>query len=222
MSIATEIQRLQSAKADIKAAIEEKGVVVGDGTIDTYAEKINEISVGGGDNHYDTFWDSYQNNGNRTDYGNAFYGAGWNDTTFNPKYTITIASGSQIFASANMTEINVDILLNCASWQLAFNQNRSIVTVKKIILARNNIEFDRTFQYCTNLTNITFEGVIGKSISFTHSSSLSEESVQNIIECLADLTGGTAQTLTVHNYVGTKLTDTQKAIITSKNWILVY
>ena len=48
MSIATEIQRLQNAKADIKAAIEDKGVEVGDGLIDTYAEKIAEISGGGG------------------------------------------------------------------------------------------------------------------------------------------------------------------------------
>lgn len=48
MSIANEIQRLQSAKADIKSAIEEKGVTVGNGTIDTYAEKISQISSGGG------------------------------------------------------------------------------------------------------------------------------------------------------------------------------
>lgn len=47
MSIAQEIQRLQSAKADIKSAIEQKGVTVGDGTIDTYADKIGEISSGG-------------------------------------------------------------------------------------------------------------------------------------------------------------------------------
>jgi hypothetical protein len=43
MSIATEIQRLQNAKADIKVAIENKGVEVGDGRIDTYAEKINNL-----------------------------------------------------------------------------------------------------------------------------------------------------------------------------------
>ena len=48
MSIATEIQRLQQAKADIKTAIENKGVTVGDGTIDTFASKINEITGGGG------------------------------------------------------------------------------------------------------------------------------------------------------------------------------
>lgn len=48
MSIATEIQRLQQAKTDIKAAIEEKGVEVGNGTLDTYATKISEITGGGG------------------------------------------------------------------------------------------------------------------------------------------------------------------------------
>ena len=45
--ISTEITRLQNAKTAIKTAIEAKGVTVGDGAIDTYAEKIGEISSGG-------------------------------------------------------------------------------------------------------------------------------------------------------------------------------
>lgn len=49
MSIADEVLRIKNAKQNIKTAIEEKGVAVGDGLIDTYAEKINEISVGGGE-----------------------------------------------------------------------------------------------------------------------------------------------------------------------------
>lgn len=52
MSIATEIERLQNAKSDIKTAIENKGVVVGDGLIDTYAEKIDQIQTGGGGSQY--------------------------------------------------------------------------------------------------------------------------------------------------------------------------
>lgn len=48
MSINQEIQRISQAKVDIKEAIEEKGVTVGDGTLDTYPEKIAEISGGGG------------------------------------------------------------------------------------------------------------------------------------------------------------------------------
>ena len=40
--ISTEITRLQNAKTAIKTAIEAKGVTVGDGAIDTYAEKIGD------------------------------------------------------------------------------------------------------------------------------------------------------------------------------------
>lgn len=52
MSINQEIQRINQAKVDIKEAIEEKGVTVGDGTLDTYPEKIAEISGGGEDKEY--------------------------------------------------------------------------------------------------------------------------------------------------------------------------
>ena len=45
MSIANEITRLQNAKTSIKTSIENKGVIVGDGTLDTYASKIDEIST---------------------------------------------------------------------------------------------------------------------------------------------------------------------------------
>lgn len=48
MSIASEITRLQNAKAAIKTAIEAKGVQVGDIGIDTYDEKIALIETGGG------------------------------------------------------------------------------------------------------------------------------------------------------------------------------
>lgn len=45
MSIRSQISRLKNAKARIKTAIENKGVTVGNGTIDTYASKINEINT---------------------------------------------------------------------------------------------------------------------------------------------------------------------------------
>lgn len=49
MSIASEISRLQQAKADIKTAIENKGVTVpSDATLDDYANLVDSISGGGG------------------------------------------------------------------------------------------------------------------------------------------------------------------------------
>ena len=47
---------------------------------------------------YDTFWDNYQSNGNRTIYEYAFAREGWTNATFNPKYDITV----DMHNSANM------------------------------------------------------------------------------------------------------------------------
>ena len=47
MAIADNLNRIIQAKADIKAAIENKGITVGDITIDGYAAKIAEIEGGG-------------------------------------------------------------------------------------------------------------------------------------------------------------------------------
>lgn len=44
---------------------------------------------------YDRFWDSFQQNGNRTNYGFAFGGQGWNAKTFRPKYPIKPSGNGQ-------------------------------------------------------------------------------------------------------------------------------
>jgi hypothetical protein len=103
MSIASEIERIQNAKASIKTAIESKGVEVGEGTIDTYASKIGEITTGGGgDNWYDTFWDTYQQNGNRTNYSYGFYSSGWTKDNFKPKYDIKPTDASYMLNGASL------------------------------------------------------------------------------------------------------------------------
>lgn len=56
MSIATEISRLQTAKADIKSAIEAKGVTVpSNATLDTYDTYVSQISGGGGTNYLEQY-----------------------------------------------------------------------------------------------------------------------------------------------------------------------
>ena len=79
------------------------------------------------------------------------------------------------------------------------------------------------FNYNNALKEVRFvEKTIPISISFTSCANLSADTIQRIIDGLADLTGGTAQTLTLPATVGGKLTDEQKAPITAKNWELVY
>ena len=49
MAISDELTRIQTAKADIKASIEAKGVTVpSDALIDTYSDYVDEIQTGGG------------------------------------------------------------------------------------------------------------------------------------------------------------------------------
>ena len=75
------------------------------------------------------------------------------------------------------------------------------------------------FYHCYALKNISFvAGCIKKSISFAQSDKLTDESIQSIIDGLADLTGQTAQTITFHPDVKNKLTEEQIASVTSKNW----
>ena len=76
---------------------------------------------------------------------------------------------------------------------------------------------------CTALETISFKaGTIKSNISIPNSPSLTDATIQNIIDGLADLTGGTAQTLTLHATVGAKLTDAQKSAASAKNWTISY
>lgn len=83
--------------------------------------------------------------------------------------------------------------------------------------------FLNAFVGCTELREIRFaEGTILNTISFGNSNKLSDVSIQSIIDGLADLTGATTQTITLHKDVDAKLTDTQRAAISAKNWTLAY
>ena len=106
----------------------------------------------------------------------------------------------------------------------AFQNAKGIEVIDGTPLNVSNTKtFNSTFTQCVNLREVRFvENTIKASINFANSNLLSTDTIQSIIDGLADLTGGTVQTLTLHATVGGKLTETQKATITSKNWELVY
>lgn len=268
MSIANEIQRLQTAKADIKVAIEEKGVTVGDGTIDTYATKIGEISGDSGD-----YKQGYED-GKNSVVDLARY------IIHRPQFTsLNIFGTSETVLNLDSIHENGDLLnmfnistaenANTIVEHLTINCPTQISSIQQILFCSNNESYDRTLkrltfnidtQKCTNF-NYAFSGLVAletvdgmplnfsanaqatlnlftndralkdfrvvketiyKNFNIQHCSLLSTDTIQSIIDGLADLTGGTAQTLTLHATVGAKLTDTQKATITAKNWTLVY
>ena len=75
------------------------------------------------------------------------------------------------------------------------------------------------FYNCKVLRELRFaEKTLGLSITMTSCGNLSDESIQSIIDGLA--TVETAQTLTFHEDIKSKLTEEQISTITSKNWTL--
>ena len=246
MSIANEIQRLQSAKANIKSAIEEKGVTVGDGTIDTYAEKIGEISVGSGVElerglKTATFTDLNifgkkeveLNFDNMTSFMNCFVADNQNTTvehiTINCPNAV-ISTQSMFYCTNNTKDLTLKRVTlnfdtsNSANCQHMFTYCQALETIDGQPLNFSGITVaSRTgaFTQCIGLVDVRFEeNSIPLSISFVNCANLSTDSIQSIIDGLA--TVDATQTLTLHSTVGAKLTDTQKATITAKNWTLVY
>lgn len=201
---------------------------------------------------YDRFWNAVQDYGNRTNYTYAFHYGSWNDVTFKPKYDLRpTGDASRMFESCIITDLKgilerqgVVLDLSNVTWavntfyqmrentrlpeldmrnlpELSFSLNTALKSIDKLILKDDGTN-SLYFTYCYALEEIRFEGVIGQSLDMKHCSKLSYESLDSIITHLKDLTGQTAQTLTLHNVAGNKLTDAQKAIVTAKNWILVY
>ena len=72
------------------------------------AENQQKVFEAGKQAEYDNFWDTYQQKGNRTNYGYAFRGHDWTDDIFNPKYDLiltTAYSGAQMFHSSGITRL---------------------------------------------------------------------------------------------------------------------
>ena len=195
---------------------------------------------------YDKFWDNYQQNGNRTGYGSAFFGSGWNNENYNPKYVVKpIGAATSCFQSSNINKrIEVDTsqateltgfirqslitevgtvdarnIKDGSNLHTAFAMCPYLRKIDKVIASdTNRPNWSNTFTSDPMLEEIRFEGKIFTSIGFSQSPLLTNESVQSIIDALADLTEETTQTLSLHADVKATLTEEQLASITQKNW----
>ena len=80
----------------------------------TFAYAIEDVYKSGKNTRESEFWDEYQQNGERTNYKNAFYGSGWNDNTFKPKYDIVISGNadSHEYMFGNSGTINLEKILS--------------------------------------------------------------------------------------------------------------
>ena len=114
-----------------------------------------------------------------------------------------------------------DFVLVTGAMQSTFSNCTKLKEIKGTLDVSKVSSFVTPFNGCTVLEEVRFlEGNIFKSIAFNSSSLLSDESIQSIIDGLADLTDSDTQTLMLHATVKAKLTEEQIATITSKNWTL--
>ena len=87
------------------------------------SDAIPDVFDAGKKSQYDEFWDSYQNNGKRTDYGYAFYRMhlGW-DKIFYPKYDMKPTSASNMFQYSQLNNFNLKERLEECGVKLDFSK----------------------------------------------------------------------------------------------------
>lgn len=187
------------------------------------AENVPKVYEAGKKAEWNAFWDEFQNYGTRTKYEYGFAGNGWNNNSLKPKYktikpttalymfTTSAANidltevmdldmsncteADRIFASSLFTRIGVVNLSRTTNVNYIFNNCKELITIDKLIVKDDGTQvFNNPFYNCSKLENIQFEGVVGNSINFTQSKSLSADSIDSIFSHL----GGTASaTLTL-------------------------
>ena len=128
-------------------------------------------------------------------------------------------SVSYLFTGAmDLVEVPLIDATNSTSIDRLFNQCSSLKKAS-VVFPENKINaYINAFQQCVALEDFTAYGVIDFPLSLSTCKKLTNASVQSIIDCLKDLTGATAQTLTLHSTVKANLTEEQLATITGKNW----
>ena len=121
----------------------------------------------------------------------------------------------------NFIKENGDVILKPSNTLNCFNGCVRLEIINAIFDLSIATSINTAFNKCNTLKEIRFvNDSIKATLNIGYSSLLSNASIQSIIDGLADLTGTTSQTLTLHADVKAKLTETQISTITSKNWTL--
>ena len=73
--------------------------------LDIIYENQQKVFEAGKQAEYDRFWDGYQDNGNRTNYDDAFGDKYWTDEIFYPKYDFILTQCSRMFRYSGITTL---------------------------------------------------------------------------------------------------------------------
>ena len=214
--------------------------------LSTIAENEQKVYEAGAKSEYDKFWDTYQQNGQRVDYVNAFAegnsGTRWvYGLTYKPKYPIKPTNAQTMYYATKLPyEVVKDVdFSNCKDFYnafaysttdrwgvvdmrkatrttVAFDNSRAVI-IDKLIVSETT-PYSRTFDNCSRLEEVRCEGVIGQSVDFSSAKKLTHNSLMSIIEHLGIVSATKTLTLGTTNLA--KLTDAEKAIALEKGWSL--
>ena len=163
MSIASELTRIQNAKAGIKSAIEAKGVTVGDGTIDTYPAKINEIQTGGGS--VDEYFKSTIYAGEGESYPGYV-----NSILKLPPFTFNGTNANYMFSRYKGTQIMFDDNFDTSSttsMQYMFNECINLISLDLSGFNTSNVSnMSWMFYHCSSLTSLDLSSFNTSRVKF--------------------------------------------------------
>lgn len=159
MSIANEISRLQTAKADIKSAIEAKGVSVpSSASISTYDDYVSQISGGGGSEDLKqliqrTITSIDIPSGTTTIGSNAFYSC-ISLTSVTIPDSVTSIGDYAFYSCSALTSITIPSSVT----SIGINAFRSCRSLTSITIPSGVTSIGtNAFNYCSGLTSVTVE-----------------------------------------------------------------
>ena len=201
----------------------------------------------GREREYSTFWDAYQDNGNRTDYERAFWGKGWTAANYHPKYDLAPTNAAYMYQYSNIEgRVEVDTS-QCTAMDAMFGMAKKITTISTID-TRNISALAGVFGYMDKLENIdmlilkddgsqTFtqscfsgdfklkeiriQGKIGETL-YMRCQALSKGSITSIFKALSDDVSG--KTLHLSQWVKDDLTEAEWSALTGakQNWTISF
>ncbi len=221
MSIA---RKLQTVAENMQKVYEAGANTGGGGNYDEgYEIGYTEGELAGRENQYNAFWESYTQNGSRYNWNNAFFGYGWNDSTYNPMNDFNnVKYCNNMFSQSAITDIKVTVdLTNSTSASSIFLSSTNLKTIP-LLIVHKDLTFSNVFKGCANLENLTIQGLIGKNgFDVQDSTKLTNESLLSVLNALEDKTtdtSGTVWKVTIGATNKAKLSDDELKIATDKGW----
>ncbi len=135
--------------------------------------------------------------------------------------TVALSFGCTFWACNKLELVDLsecNLVLGSQQYNAFYGCN-ALREIKGVLDFTDVISTNSPFPACYALETVTFApNSIYISLNMNTCYSLSDASIQSIIDGLADLTDGTAQVLSLHTDVKAKLTEAQLGAITAKNW----